>query len=125
MILDTNALSAFVDGDEKLLRIVRDELELAVPAIVLGEYLYGIHQSRLRTRYENWLESNLSLFELLTVGRETARHYAAIRAELKAVGKPIPSNDIWIGALAREHRFTIVSRDSHFESIRGVQLTAW
>jgi tRNA(fMet)-specific endonuclease VapC len=51
VIFDTNALSAFADGDEKLLRAVENEDELTLPTIVLSEYLYGIHQSRLRASY--------------------------------------------------------------------------
>ena len=38
VIFDTNALSAFADGDEKLLRALENEHELALPPIVLGEY---------------------------------------------------------------------------------------
>lgn len=35
MIFDTNALSAFADGDEELLRALENEQELALPSIVL------------------------------------------------------------------------------------------
>lgn len=52
MILDTNALSAFVEGNRQLLLILEREVYLALPVIVLGEYLYGIQQSRWRARYE-------------------------------------------------------------------------
>ncbi len=61
VIFDTNALSAFADGDEKLLQALGNEHELALPAIVLGEYLYGIHQSRLRATYQAWVKANLRL----------------------------------------------------------------
>lgn len=125
MILDTNALSAFVDGDQKLKRVIENETNLALPVIVLGEYLYGVRQSRFRARYEQWMNVNLSFFELLSVGRETAERYAEIRRELKAAGKPIPSNDVWIAALAREHRLPLVSRDDHFQAVRSLQLLTW
>ena len=125
MILDTNALSAFADGDEKLRRVIEDESELAVPVIALGEYLYGIRQSHFRSRYEQWLNVNLPLFDLLVVGRETAGRYAEIRRELKATGRPIPTNDLWIAALSREHRLPVVSRDSHFQAVRGLRLLTW
>jgi tRNA(fMet)-specific endonuclease VapC len=100
VILDTNALSAFIDGDNKLLKIIERQAELALPVIVLGEYLYGLRRSRLRIRYEEWLRTNLDLFDLLSVGRSTANFYAEIRTELRNSGQPIPSNDIWIAALA-------------------------
>ena len=98
---------------------------MAVPAIVLGEYLFGIHQSRLRIRYEQWLNANLPWFDLLRVGQETARHYAEIRRELKTAGRPIPSNDVWIAALAREHRLPLVSRDRHFQAVDDLRLLTW
>ena len=47
MILDTNRLSA-ADGDPALEPILRKATEVAIPVIVLGEYRYGIQQSRDR-----------------------------------------------------------------------------
>ncbi len=125
LIFDTNALSAFADGDEELLRVIENEAELALPVIVLGEYLYGIQQSRHRTSYEHWIQENLSLFDLLPIVRETAERYSEIRSELKAAGTPIPSNDLWIAALARHRRMRLVTRDGHFRGIRGLHTLPW
>jgi tRNA(fMet)-specific endonuclease VapC len=117
--------SGFADGDEKLLKAVENEHELALPAIVLGEYLYGIHQSRLRASYQAWIKANLSFFAVLPVVLETAQRYSEIRHELKAAGAPIPTNDLWIAALARHHRMPLVTRDRHFRAIRGLGIVAW
>jgi tRNA(fMet)-specific endonuclease VapC len=125
VIFDTNALSAFADGDEKLLRALEDEHDLALPSIVLGEYLYGVQQSRLRAAYQAWVNANLPLFILLPVVRETAERYSEIRHELKAAGTPIPTNDLWIAALARHHRMRLVTRDGHFRAVRGLRIVAW
>ena len=125
LILDTNALSAFADGDEKLLLALESETELAIPVIVLGEYLYGIHQSRLRASYQAWLTANLPFFDLLPIVRETAERYSEIRHELKAAGTPVPTNDLWIAALTRQHRVRLVTRDAHFRAIRGLHILAW
>jgi tRNA(fMet)-specific endonuclease VapC len=125
LILDTHALSAFADGDQNLLRVIENEPVLVVPVIVLGEYLYGIYQSRFRVRYQRWLDANLSLFDLLVVGPETARRYAELRRELKTTGTPIPSNDAWIASLAREHRLPVVTRNNHFQAVRGLRLATW
>ncbi len=48
MILDTNALSAEADGGQTPEPILRQADEIAVPAIVLGEYRFGIRRSRYR-----------------------------------------------------------------------------
>ena len=125
MILDTNALSAFADGDQALFLILAPAAEVAVPIVALGEFLFGIGQSRLRVQYERWLQTNLPLLNVLPAGQQTARCYADIRRELKLAGQPIPSNDIWIAALAREHGLPLVTRDSHFERVRGLRVFAW
>ncbi|HEY1205786.1 MAG: PIN domain-containing protein [Bryobacteraceae bacterium] len=118
-------MSAFADGDAKLLRLVENETDLSLAVIVPGEYLYGVRQSRHQARYEQWMGEVLPLLDLLAVEEETARHYAGIRHELKAAGLPIPSNDLWIAALARQHRLPVVSRDRHFEAVKGIRLLTW
>ena len=125
MILDTNALSALLDKDSALLDVIRDLRQLALPVIVLGEFRFGITISRHRGIYEAWLARDLSLFRVLPVIEETTIHYAAIRSELRASGSPIPANDAWIAALAREHRLPIVSRDAHFDTVKNIERIAW
>jgi len=125
LILDTNALSAFADGDTALRKVIAAEPDLALPAIVLGEYLFGVRRSRFRNRYETWLASYLPLFAVLQIGVRTAESYAEIRAELRAAGQPIPTNDLWIAALTREHANSLLSRDSHFDAVRGLSRISW
>lgn len=125
MILDTNALSAIADGDPALKPILDQAAELAIPVIVVGEYTYGIRQSRNRSRYEVWLAGLVTNCRILTVDVETAERYADIRAELKRIGRPIPSNDLWIAALARQHHLSLLSLDLHFEFVPGLQRIGW
>ena len=125
MILDTNALSAVADDDPGVLGVLAAADELALPVIVLGEYRHGISQSRQRSAYESWLEALLVDCIVLDVNQETTRHYAAISLELKRVGKPIPTNDLWIAALCRQHRRSIVTRDRHFDSVPGTKRIGW
>jgi tRNA(fMet)-specific endonuclease VapC len=125
VILDTNALSAFVDGDAGVGEILRRQVRAAVPAIVLGEFRYGIAASRHRTAYEAWLTTELPHFDVLAVTDKTAIAYAAVRVALKRSGRPIPANDAWIAALARQHRLPILSRDVHFDVVPDVERLAW
>ena len=94
MILDTNALSAFIDGDPALGELLRHQARACIPVIVLGEFRYGIAQSRHRAAYEQWLESELRHFEVLPVTDDTTVAYAALRVSLKQKGKPIPANPV-------------------------------
>jgi predicted nucleic acid-binding protein len=125
MILDTNALSAFVDGDAGVGEILRRESRAAIPVIVLGEFRYGISGSRHRAAYETWLDDHLASFDILTVTDETAVVYAAMRVGLKKTGHPIPANDAWIAALALEHRLPVLSRDQRFDAVRGLRRKSW
>lgn len=121
MILDTNALSAFVDGDANVGEILGRQARAAIPSIVLGEFRYGIAQSRHRSAYEAWLVSELPHFDMLAVTDETAIAYAAVRVALKRSGRPIPANDAWIAALALQHRLPVLSRDRHFDAVPGLK----
>ena len=125
MILDTNGLSAMADGDASLEPLLQQAAEIAVPVIVLGEYRYGIRQSRHRIRYERWLAKVLAGCRVLAVDEETAGHYAEIRDELKRSGRPIPGNDVWIAALARQHSLPLLSRDQHFDFVPGLKRIGW
>lgn len=125
MILDTNALSAFVDGEPAVGAILSLQQRAAIPVIVLGEFRYGILGSRYRETYEEWLKASLRDFDLLAITPETTLPYAALRATLKRLGRPIPANDAWIAALAMQHRLPILSRDAHFDAVPDLQRTGW
>ena len=125
MILDTNALSAGADREPSALAIVSEAERIAVPVIALGEYRLGIAQSRHRVSYENWLQEWISSVTVLDIDEETSKWYAALGLELKRKGRPIPTNDLWIAALCRQHALPIVSRDQHFDLVPGIRRLSW
>ena len=125
MILDTNALSALADGDESLSAALEGVTTLHLPVIVLGEYRFGIRTSRYRRTYEKWVKQALGDITLLPVLEETTNHYAGLCAELKKAGTPIPSNDVWIAAFCREHALPLISRDRHFDVVKGLRRISW
>lgn len=125
MILDTNALSAWAQGDAGIEAPLRSAERLVIPSVVLGEYYFGIRQSRYRLRYQNWLSRFLPLTEIATITSATADAYADIRLELKQRGSPIPPNDVWIAALARQHALPVLSNDSHFDAVDRIQRIAF
>lgn len=125
MILDTNALSAWADGDRSIEPVMRSAAEIVLPVIVLGEFGYGIRQSRYYQRYADWLAANLQSVEVAVIDREVAHAYGIVRLELKQAGKPIPINDAWIAALARHRRLPVISRDGHFDEVSGIERISW
>jgi predicted nucleic acid-binding protein len=125
VILDTNALSAFVDGNLAVSRQLNGLEQVSIPVIVLGEFRYGIAVSRHRATYEAWLDEHLPDFAILVVTTDTAAVYARVRVALKKAGRPIPANDAWISALALEHHLPVLTRDEHFDAVVGLDRRTW
>lgn len=125
MILDTNALSAAAEKDLGVIGILGGAAQLALPVIVIGEYRYGIARSRHKARYQLWLDGLIADCTVLDISEQTTRHYADVAVELTQSGKPIPTNDLWIAALCRQHGLPLLSRDRHFDVVPGLQRLVW
>ena len=124
LLLDTNAYSAFLQDGAAVTEIVHGADEVLLSAIVVGELLFGFHRGR---RYEQNVAELRSFLDrpfvtFLPVGPVTAEHYGVIAAALRAKGRPIPTNDIWIAAHAVETGAELVSADRHFGYVEGL---AW
>jgi len=125
VILDTNALTGIADNEAAAARIATQAESIELPVIVLGEYRFGIAQSRRRAEYEKWLGGLVAATRVLPVDDETASQYAQIRAELKKAGTPIPTNDVWIAALCRQYRMPVMSQDRHFDAVEDLKRIGW
>src|SRR5437868_1188244 len=101
MILDTNAVSALLEGDPDIASLLASEEKHHLPVIVIGEYFFGLIDSRMRNRLNAVFRRLIDESHVLNVDRTSAEYYSAIRSELKQKGRPLPDNDIWIAALAR------------------------
>ena len=125
MILDTNALSAWADGNPSCRKALATANLLVIPVVVLGEYDFGIRQSVHRPRYEAWLATYLPMTEIAILSAETAATYAGLRLELKTRGNPIPANDVWIAALTLQRNLPLLSNDGHFDVVPGLRRIAF
>lgn len=125
MILDTNAVSALFVGDSALGTVLGGAPRHHLPVIVIGEYRYGLLGSRRRVELEDLLGNLIRESFVLPVDETTAQAYSEVRDELRRNGRPIPENDIWIAALARQHHLPVVSRDDHFDYVAELRRVAW
>ena len=125
MILDTNALSAWLENDASLYRVLRSDHPWYLPAIVLGEFRYGILGSDRGSALESWLEKVEASCSILAVDAGTAPFYAELRNTLDKVHRKVPYHDIWIGALALQHGLAVLTRDAHFDLMPGVRRIGW
>lgn len=125
MILDTNAVSALFAGDPAIGESLAGNERHHLPVIVIGEYRYGLLGSRHRGHLQGLLETLIQESLVLLIDEATAETYSQVRADLRQKGRPIPENDLWIAALARQHRQPVVSRDGHFDDVPGLRRVAW
>jgi tRNA(fMet)-specific endonuclease VapC len=89
---------------------------------VLGELWAGFLQGHRVKTNETELREFLAhpVVELLAVDHDVARIYGEMLADLRKAGTPIPTNDIWVAAVAARAGATIVTYDSHFRAIARV-----
>ena len=120
--LDTSAYSAFKRGHQGVVAHLRRAREILLPSIVLGELLAGFEagsRSR-RNREELRLFVESPRVRLVSVGEATAERYALIYASLRAAGRPLPTNDLWIAASALEHGAALVTLDRDFAQVSQI-----
>ena len=62
---------------------------------------------------------------VLPCGFEVAREYGLLKQALRAKGRPIPENDMWIAATAIHHQMTHATQDRHFHDVPELSFEDW
>ncbi len=124
LILDANAYSNFMRGDAAPVRALFNAHEVHLPLIVLGELLAGFAAgNRTKSNRETLARFMVEpRAHLMSPDEKTAQQYADVYKWLRDHGRPTPTNDMWIAALARQHRMPLLTFDAHFAAIPGVSL---
>ena len=99
--------------------------EFLLPVPVVGELRYGALNSRRADENVVEVERLVARCHILDITLATAEVYARLRLDLKKKGKPIPENDLWIASLALQHSLPVVTRDTHFEWVTGLNRVNW
>lgn len=122
IFLDTSAYSAFLRGHQEIKQNIQRAEEIWVNAIVLGELRAGFIRGRQKQKNEDLLNQFLSSprVHIVSVDEETAERYAVILNALWKVGKPIPTNDLWIGASVMQLGLILLTTDAHFLNVSQI-----
>jgi tRNA(fMet)-specific endonuclease VapC len=125
ILLDTSIVVELFTGNKIIADRISKQTEFYVPAIVLGELYTGIFSSGQESKNLKKLKDFLTIATILEIDEQTAEYYGKIMSELRKRGKPIPTNDVWIAAMALQYEFTLIARDKHFKEIKNLILKEW
>jgi tRNA(fMet)-specific endonuclease VapC len=123
-LLDTVIVIAYFNRELSILQHLQ-ESSFVVPSIVIGELYYGGYRSARAVDNVRQVQAFAASNTILPCNEVTAEFYGQIKQKLRSKGRPIPENDIWIAAIALQHRLPLVSRDAHFREIEGLSLAIW
>ena len=124
VLIDTNIYSLAMKGDVTVVNALRKIDQIGFSAISAGELFSGFkggnQEDKNREELNVFLDSPRVVVHTIDV--ETADFYASILNSLKVSGTPIPTNDIWIAAVAFQHGYKLCTKDKHFDLVPGLVL---
>ena len=124
LCLDTNAYSAFKNGNQEIIGLLENADEILIPVTVLGELYSGFQIGSLTEKNLTELDMFLSKpgISTIEINKEIAFRYGFITKKLQKQGTPIPTNDIWIAASTMDTGSILLSRDKHFKAVPGLMV---
>lgn len=124
-LFDTNIIIGFLKNEENIVNKLKSESSINVSVVTIGEMFYGANNSNNSSKNLKLYSEFFKYCNVFEISEKTAEYYADIRFELKKIGKPIPENDIWIAAIAKENDLIIVTRDKHLNDIEFIPTEKW
>jgi tRNA(fMet)-specific endonuclease VapC len=119
LALDTNRYTDFSRGDPHSVEILETAEAIFMPFVVLGELRAGFAVGHQGTHNEGLLREFLGRpgVRALYADDQTTYYYAEVFRRLREQATPIPTNDMWIAALALQHSLVLFARDRHFDEL--------
>jgi len=119
LVLNTNAYSGLMRGQEAVVRPVRSAGRIYVPAPVVGELLFGFRGSARFQQNREQLQRFLRAapVEFVPTDQTVCDRYGLILHQLRAKGQPIATNDIWVAAHTLALGADLLSGDQHFGAV--------
>ena len=123
ILLDTNAYTRLLQGDEKVFLTISSSDVVFMSVFVIGELYAGFKGGVKKISNKEILDRFLqkSPVKLLDATIETAEVFGLVMNDLKQAGTPIPLNDVWIASQAIETGSILITYDTHFLRVKGLR----
>jgi tRNA(fMet)-specific endonuclease VapC len=125
ILLDTNIVIALFGGEKSVRGRIAQCSEVFLASTALGELYYGARKSSQPDANFARIEEFAAAVAILPCDVTTARLYGEVKAALRFQGHPIPENDIWIAAVAKQYGLALATRDEHFKHVADLTTEAW
>jgi len=124
LLIDTNIYSYALKGDDGVVEVLKKSEQIGISVISIGELLSGFkgggREQKNREELGIFLDSPRVVVH--SVDEDTSEFYAEILNKLREIGRPVPTNDIWIAAVAFQNGLKLFTKDIHFKAIAGLSL---
>lgn len=119
LALDTNRYVDFCKNAPGVAETLERAEAVYMAFAVLGELRAGFAVGSQGPANERTLRRFLMRegVSALFPDEQTTHHYATVYRQLRQQGTPIPTNDMWIAALALQHDLVLYARDQHFDHL--------
>jgi predicted nucleic acid-binding protein len=105
--------------------LIRNEGEIVIDPIILGEIRFGIQllsKGKRRSRLERWFNKGIGKIICLPREGKTGFRWAELLADLRKARKSMPIKDSLIAATALTHDLILVTRNTDDFKKAGVRL---
>src|SRR5436309_2143346 len=128
-LLDTNALGGLLRNRPRIVaRAAQHVGQVITSVIVCGEAYYGVVRlppGKRRDDLKARLDYLLLGMPCKPITKAVADIYADIRTATEQQGLSLDDNDLWIAATALQHGDVVVTNDSDFSRVPGLQVEDW
>ena len=127
ILLDTNVVIAFFNGNRAVLKRIQSEIgRIALSTLVVAELDYGAKASQKAKENIEKLHRFVDIVQVVPFDLECAKIFGTIKSKLRKLGKPTGEMDALIAATAMSHKALLVTGNrKHFENIESLKVESW
>lgn len=87
---------------------------------LISGFLLGSKEKKNKKELKQFVASKRVIS--VNIDNNTSKYFADIFKELRLKGTPIPTNDIWIAAIAKQLKCALFTYDNHFNNIENIEI---